>query len=311
MQKGLCQLETGDLHRATADFGVCVGLWPEFAWGYFNRGFALDQVGDKAAAVVDYTAALARDPALTVAFQNRGVAELELRQCAAALADFDQVVARGRRPGPTLHGLRGQALEALGRHAEADAAFATAFAAYATLAEPLRNQLSCAYGFAVCARLPDEAEHAFRAVPPRDPKYADALYGRGLLAVNRARPEEAVQLFAEALAVRPGFEEAHRYRAVLLARLGRIPEAVTDINAALRAAPKSGATLYAAACVTALAAQQADAPLAARQAADEALGFLRRALEHGYGQRAADDPDLAGLRGHPEFQRLTATVRST
>jgi tetratricopeptide (TPR) repeat protein len=309
MQKGLCHLEAGELHQALADFGVCVGLWPEFAWGYFNRGFALDRLGDKTAAVADYTAALQRDPTLAAAFQNRGVAELELRQYPAALADFDQVTALGRQ-GPALHGLRGQALEALGRHAEADAAFAACFAHWSSLSERDRNPLSCAYGFAVCGRLPDQAEHAFRAIPPRDPKYADACYGRGLLAVNRAQPEEALQHFAEALAARPGFEEAHRYRAVLQARQGRIPEAVAEINEALRAAPKSGATLYAAACVTALASQQADSPPAARQAADEALRFLRQALQRGYGQPATDDPDLAGLRDSPEFQRLMAAVPS-
>ena len=39
-QRGLCRQEQGEPALAAADFGACVGLWPEFSWGYFNRGCA-------------------------------------------------------------------------------------------------------------------------------------------------------------------------------------------------------------------------------------------------------------------------------
>ena len=62
VQRGICRLERGELVEAAADFGQCTGIWPEFAWGYFNRGCALHRTGNKAAAILDFTAALDRDP---------------------------------------------------------------------------------------------------------------------------------------------------------------------------------------------------------------------------------------------------------
>ena len=50
VQRGICRLERGELVEAAADFGQCTGIWPEFAWGYFNRGCVLDRTGNKAAA---------------------------------------------------------------------------------------------------------------------------------------------------------------------------------------------------------------------------------------------------------------------
>ena len=162
----------------------------------------------------------------------------------------------------------------------------------------------CSYGFAVSSRRPQEAEKAFTRIPSDAPKYPEALYGRGLIAAQADRLERAAELFGKALDMRPNFAEARRFRAILLARLTRISEAITEINTALQSAPKSGATLYAAACVTALAAEQAPSPVAARQATDEAIRFLRQALENGYGQHAVTDNDLKAIRQHPEFERL-------
>ena len=58
VQRGICRLERGELASAAADFGQCVGIWPEFAWGYFNRGCVFDRTGNKVAAVLDFSAAI-------------------------------------------------------------------------------------------------------------------------------------------------------------------------------------------------------------------------------------------------------------
>ena len=303
MQKGLCHLELHEHAQALADFGVCIGLWPEFAWGHFNRGFALDQIGQKRAAIADYSAALERDSDLIPAYHNRGLARLELGQNEAALSDFDSVIAKHRGEA-VIHSLRGQALERLKRHADADAAFEVAAMQLDSLPESIRNQLACSYGFAVYTRLPAEAKRAFQRVPVGDAKYPEALYGLAMIAVNEDRLERAVELFGKALTIRSKFEEARRFRAVLLARLQQFSEAIAEINTALQSDPKNGATLYAAACVTSLAAEHSTTPTAKQQARQESLRFLRQALDRGYGQQAATDDDLAGLRQHPEFEKL-------
>ena len=41
VQRGICQMELGNLVAAAGDFGNCIGLWPDFSWSYFNRGSVL------------------------------------------------------------------------------------------------------------------------------------------------------------------------------------------------------------------------------------------------------------------------------
>lgn len=229
---------------------------------------------------------------------------MELGHFDRALADFDDLAQRNP-PGPAINALRGQALEGLKRFPEADVAFHAALSKIDTLpSEKLRNQIRCAYAFAVSARIPDRARYAFEEVSNDDPKYADALYGLGMLQANQGHILRAVEFFNQSLEVRPGFEQARRFRAILLARLGRFSQAEDDINLALLMAPKSGPTLYAAACVMALSAGRAASPSASHEASEQAVLLLKQALDQGYGQQAANDPDLANLKDNSEFQKL-------
>jgi serine/threonine protein kinase/tetratricopeptide (TPR) repeat protein len=308
MQRGICYQELGEYALAAADFGTCTGLWPEFAWGYFNRGCALDQAGKKDEAIADYTAALERDPGLVLAFVNRGTASLELRRYASALADFGQAMSRGRQDAFVYAG-RGVALEGLGRSAEADGAFAAAFAQEGRIPAALRNRLRWVYGFAVSARLPDRARAAFDAVLAEEPNQPQALYGRAMLFVMQERPDEALRLLDRAVETSPGFVDARRGRAILLARGGQLGPACQDMDWCLQMEPHAGVTLYAAACVAARVAEKSPDPAAARRAADQALALLERTLNVGYGrEQAADDPDLAALRGRAEFQHLVGPM---
>ena len=306
MQRGICHLELGEFALAIGDFGTCTGLWPEHAWGYFNRGYVLDRMGLKANAIDDYTAALDRDKSFVAALVNRGLARLELKQYGPALTDFDQSLAMGGQGDASLSAGRGLALEALGRHAEADSAFHQAF----TLAphpDPAHIRVNWTYGFAVSARLPKQAQEAFDDVLRHDPHHPQALYGRAMLAMDRRDPGMALQFFNRALEVNPAFIEARRYRAVLLSRQGDWERATRDINWCLEREPRSGETLYAAACVAARVAEASPSP----RSFDVAFDLLERARSLGSGQKANEDPDLTVLGRDPRFARLMATALRT
>ena len=103
MQRGVCQLELGNLVAAAGDFGNCIGLWPDFAWGYFNRGCALDRGGKKTEAIEDYRRPSRHDADFLPAYINRGLAQLELKQYNPVLADLDKAAALGR-DGPRARG---------------------------------------------------------------------------------------------------------------------------------------------------------------------------------------------------------------
>ena len=303
MQKGICRMELGEYAQAIGDFGTCIGLWPEHPWGYFNRGYVLDCTGMKLDAVNDYTAALERDPRFVAALVNRGLARVELKEYKGALSDFGQALASGDQGDASLHAGRGIALEALGRHAEADAAFQQAFT-LAPHCDAVGIRLKWTYGFAVAARLPARAQAAFDDVLRNDSHQPQALYGRAMLAMNRGQLDTALRFFDQALEAAPGFIEARRYRAVVLARQREWERATRDINWCLDREPGSGDTQYAAACVAARAAEASPTP----GAVDRAFDLLQRALSLGSGHRAAEDPDLTALRRDPRFKRLITTT---
>ncbi len=306
LQRGICRMELGEYAQALGDFGTCTGLWPEHSWGYFNRGCVLDRMGMKLDAINDYTAALERDPQFVAALANRGLARVELKQYGPALVDFDRALALGGPGDASLAAGRGLALDGLGRHAEADAAFREAFA-IAPYPDPARIRLKWTYGFAVSARLPEQAKAAFDEVLRQDSQHPQALYGRAMLAMNGGDLASALRFFNRAVESNPGFVEARRYRAVVLSRRGEWDKATRDINWCLDRDPRSGETLYAAACVAARAAEAAPSP----RALDQAFDLLERAWSLGSGLRADEDPDLAVLRRDHRFARRMETALRT
>ena len=196
----------------------------------------------------------------------------------------------------------GIALEGLGRPDEADAAFATALAGLGTARPEIRILLLCRYGVAVTQREPERAAQAFADVLREDPENAYALYGLGAVLVLRGEATAGLSRFDQAIEAQPDFLEAHRFRAVVLARKGQGETALRDVNFCLAKEPDGGMTLYAAACVSALLGGADD------KAAEQAVEFLRRAFDRGYGRdKAAADDDLANLRARPEFRDLVGS----
>jgi serine/threonine protein kinase/Flp pilus assembly protein TadD len=311
MQRGICYLQLGKLDLAAGDFGQCIGLEPDFAWGYFNLGYTLDRNGRKAEAVDSYSAALKCDAELLVARVNRGLARLERKQYQEALADFDHVAAMGRDDA-FVRASRGVALEGLRRYKDADRAFDAAFTrARKDPNKATLHRIRWVYGFAVSKRLPEEARAAFEKVPGNDAGHPKALYGLAMLRAEKGETRRALELMTLAVEEMPGFLDARRARAILWARLGHYDEAMADINWCLDREPQSGPTLYSAACVAALAMHSPD-PATAKDAPKQALLFLRRALDNDYGQdhlTTDPDPDLEALHGHPEFEQLVRRAK--
>src|SRR5437899_998608 len=126
-----------------------------------------------------------------------------------------------------------------------------------------------------------------------------------MLSMTRGRTDESVALFDRAVRAAPDFVEARRYRAVALARSASWEQAGRDIHWCLERDPGSGETLYAAACVSSLAAGRVGTSETYRQSLD----LLRQALDRGVGlDRFAADPDLDALRGRPEFEQLASRL---
>ena len=146
------------------------------------------------------------------------MARLELKQYGPALADFDRAIELGQQDDAVPHAGRGAALEGLGRPAEADTAFAAAFAHCKTAAGDVRTRINLVYGFAVANRAPDKASQAFAEVLQQNAEHPQALYGRALLLVEQGQYQQALSFFGRVIQAAPQLVEARRYRAIVFAR---------------------------------------------------------------------------------------------
>ncbi len=305
-ERALCNQELGETVLATSDLGTCIGLWNESPWAYFNRGWLLEKQGKKSAAVADYTDAIRHAPEFISPWFNRGLIRLELRQYSAALADFDKAKSLGRQD-PVVDAGRAMALEGLERHAEADLLFTEVLDRSRHPADVTGAQIRWTYAFAVAHRAPLISRRVFDEILEKSPHHPQAWYGQGMLSMKEGELREAIVCFDNALQAEPEFVQARRYRAIAFARLGQIPQAVTDINTCLGRNPNDADSQYVAACVQALAAQAYRTNEAyARVARTEALNFLSQAIALGQpASRATADPDLASIADDPRFLQLT------
>lgn len=299
-ERALCQQELGETFLAAGDLGTCIGLSLNSSWAYFNRGYILAQQGRKPEAVADYTRAIKHAPEFSSAHFNRGLVYLELRQHDSALDDFEQVRSLGRDDA-LLDACRAMALEGLGRHEAADRLFSLALDRGGAAPDATVTRIRWTYGFAVAHRAPHIARRVFDEVLATAPNHPQALYGRGMLAMQSDALPQAVKFFDHALRVAPEFAEPRRYRAIALARLGELDAAVEDAQYCVGQEPTGSDSLYTAACVAALSARKLRSPSLRQQA----IEILKQALACGTPhEKLLNDPDLSALQDEPEFQKL-------
>ena len=302
-QRGILYLELKKYDLAAADFGRCIGIWPEFAWGHFNCGLAFYLSGNKEQAIAMYSEALRLDDNFAEACWNRCLAYLENGHFAEALQDGLRCAAQGRDDA-ALHLALGKARERLGQPAEADQSFAR-MSSRLPADSAARARLLSEYAFTVVERAPPRAEALLLDAWAGAPGNPVILYGLGLTAVENGREPDAIAYFSWALDLQPDFLDARTSRALLYARRGRIQEAGAEIDRCLRESRVRGKTWYDSACIMALASQHPAYAGVSEQCREQALAYLRKAFECNFGWETAEkDGDLAALHGATEFQLL-------
>ena len=80
-----------------------------------------------------------------------------------------------------------------------------------------------------------EAEPLYAAVARQQPDNADVRHLLGIIALQTGRPDRAVDLIGEAIALNAGIAAAYNNRAIALRRLGRLDEALDSLDRAHRA----------------------------------------------------------------------------
>ncbi|HMB07562.1 MAG TPA: protein kinase, partial [Isosphaeraceae bacterium] len=294
---GQCHALRGRLAEAEDCFTVAIVLRPQSPWAYFHRGRVGLERQEFEQARLDFDRVLRLRPDLTAARINRALARMGLRDHAGAIADLSAALDRGA-PETRAYLIRSEARARSGDRAGAER----------DRAEGLRRTPTDAESWVArgLARLPGDPPGAladFEAALRLDPRARSALQNKAaVLSEHLGRAAEAISVLDRALALYPDFVPARVGRGVLLARLGRRPDAHRDAEESW-SRDRSGETTYRVACIYALTSKldPTDRP--------RALRMLAAALGQGSAwlALAQTDPDLDALRDQDGFRSLLRT----
>lgn len=249
--------------------------------------------GDMDSAVTEFQAAIALRPGFWQNYHQLGVAYYEKGRFREAIDAFTRGVELRPDSAPAFQAL-GTSYHALGNVDEAlrnyERAIAIAPSAFSYSNIGLIHYSHRRFGEAAAAY------EKSASLQPRRPStfrnLGDTYVKLGDRARARSAYRRAVELTREELRINPRDASTMTLQAMCLAKLGRDGEASRVAAAANEIAPDDIQVVYDTAVVHALAGRQA-----------EALAWLRRAIDGGYGANlAAEDDDLEALRILPEFQ---------
>ncbi len=247
------------LNRAA---GFRPGYWANFA----DLGLVYYRAGRYDDAIRAFERFVELRPDSATAYQRLGTAQYASGRVDRAVANYTRAVEIA--PNANAYSNLGTALFDGGRYAEAVDAYQKAVDIERTNPSLHRN-LGDAFS---------------RAARPAD---------------ARREYQQALKLVAAVLAVNPKSASMHSLRAVCLARLSRIDEAIAASRTAIELASADRDILYERSLV-----------LVAANRPTEAVAVLRQAFEAGYSRtRAQGDQDLAPLKHLPAFQQLLAEGR--
>lgn len=90
VHRGELELSKGQYDTAIQDLDRAIGLVPDFAVAFNDRGFAYESKGQFDRAIQDLDRAISLQPNLAIAYNNRGQAYMGKGQNDRAIQDFDR-----------------------------------------------------------------------------------------------------------------------------------------------------------------------------------------------------------------------------
>jgi serine/threonine-protein kinase len=319
LTRGILHFNQQDLRHAEADFRSALALKPRQYNAYLNLAHVHLARGEFAAAAAQIEAALPLQPpaAVIAGYQLERARRLlhnrryedAIAACAAALE-----VLPGQAPPDEV---RGRALLALGRHAEAE----NAFSQYLRLGGAGTSDVYRGRGSArmQLGKFPEAVEDYTRALATAPD--ADIYQHRGWAHFFCDAWKLAHRDFAKAIELDPAAPDAYSGRGLASVMLGDYRTAVADADAAIEREPKTPEMMHNLACIFAQAAARAEGDVRADDGRLLAAGYRRRASEalretlamvppeqrcSFWHDKVLSDAALVPIRNDPEFQRLQA-----
>ena len=286
--------------EALAAYGTAIALRPNYPRSYVARaGIYYNQQTHLQQARADLDQAIRLKPDLLEAHIDRGLVLFALNKYEEALVDLDWAVEHPNVPA-RIWFIRHRVKLAMNRREEAEQDRLMGLRV-----EPTDPTSWVSRGMAkLSADDPDGALADFIQAEKMYPRCIDALHNQAYVySAKMKRTGDAIASLERLLAYHPDNLRAIGYRSVLLARLGKFEEAVTEARRVLKMTvlPEY---VYRAACTLALASVERPELRA------ESLKLLSQVLMRGWGHAQLEkDSDLAPLRETPEFKQFVSFTK--
>ncbi len=310
--KATCYDNLGNHPLSVSAWTTCTALEPVFAVCHYNLGLARIRTKQFADAERSFDRAYGLDPKLTGALIKRGVAKMQQRNFAGAEDDFTQALEREGAPTlalflrSTVRKEQGKAQPAKDDYAEAMKREPSDEGSYSTRGfaqlERDNKRVVAERGF---AQLEHDNERALADLDQAlkiNPRNFEALNNKMVALERLNRLPEAVAVCDLFLTYYPDHTPARMTRGVYLARQGKIEAAVQDAQQCVKEGLTSGFLYYQIGSLYAQLSKR-DAKYAAA-----AINMFKDAFHHGFDRPELfrTDPDLAPLKGDPQFKQLAA-----
>lgn len=258
----------GRIEEAIQAFDRMLGLNPDFAEGYYNRGVAFSELGQTEAAVQDYSRAVELNPDFYNAHLNLGLALESLGHCDQAIQSFDQAIALAPNNAhgynnrafslmnaakldaalkdcenaiaidpnlPEIHNIRGLIYDKLGKHKRAVNSFKQALKL-----DPgsVQFQVNLAKSLNELEKYEQALTHCNQAIES-NPNIPDAYYNRGIALQGLMQFEQAVESYDRAIELSPKASDAFCNRGICFHRQDRVEKGFADFNKAIELNPES------------------------------------------------------------------------
>jgi tetratricopeptide (TPR) repeat protein len=236
--RGNVLLGLGAVREAQRDFDRALLLAPGYAAAYSNRAGALMRLGDTDGAIADYSKAIALAPANAAALNGRGRAHLAAQRPHGAIRDFTRAVTADARFSAGYRS-RAEAKFAIRRYDDAIEDFSRAIAF-----EPANPEV-----YALRARAYLEADNMASAIKdyakaielnPNSAYYA----GRGFAYTLAEAQDEALSDLARAIELDPRSATAYAYRGLTYLRQQQAELGLKEVARALKLDPNSAVAFW-------------------------------------------------------------------
>ena len=223
--RGIAYADKGDFDRAIQDYNAAITLNPQHTNAYNNRGIEYDKKGEVGRAIQDYSSAIDLNPEDVESYHNRGIAYGKKGDFDRAIRDFTKVIDLNPEYADAYNN-RGIAYRGKSDLETAIRDFTKAMDLNPKLAETYNNR-----GIAYADKGDfDRAIQDFTKVIDLNPELAKTYYSRGNTYEGKGDLETAIQDYTKAIDLNPEYADAYNNRGIAYADKGDFDRAIQDFT---------------------------------------------------------------------------------